>query len=194
VLERHPALTGVGFDAGSASPDAPRMGEVRGWSLLQVAAFPTTLSDLSHELRSLLGAELPAGVGKVVNAGKRRVFKIGPESYWIMTPDPDELARTSRVVVSPEVGSVTSLSHSRACLFIEGSAAPAILAARIPLDFHPEVFGIDTFGLTGFHHVPVLVQRVAGNRYELLVMRTFALWVWQSLAEAAVSFGLSRDP
>jgi len=173
VFERHSALAGV---SGSA-----RIGESRGWALVQAAAFATTHAQFRQEMRAALGAELPTSVGTVVRVSERQLLKTGTEQYWIITRAGDRFAP----VIPAEMGAVTSLSHSRTCMFIEGEDAGAILAKGVPLDFHPESFRIDQFALTGVHHTPILIHRSGAQRYEIYALRTYALTVWEWLEDAA---------
>lgn len=192
MLERQSALAGAlvqGGRDGAGGTRALRLGEVRGWSLTQVAAFAATAAELQRVVRPLVGADLPARVGEATTAGDRRLFKTGAEQFWIVGPDGDALASNLRSALAPAVGAVTPLSHSRTRIVIEGPATRALLAKGIPLDFHADVFRVDHFALTGLHHTPVLVHRSAENRYELYAMRTFALSVWDWLADAALPFG-----
>jgi kynureninase len=43
--------------------------------------------------------------------------------------------------------------------------------------------------LTGLHHTPIMILRSGESRYELYVMRTFALCTWEWLIDAALPFG-----
>ena len=158
-------------------------GEVRGWALVQAAAFPATHAEFREALRSQLGADLPSRIGEVIRANGRRLLKTGAEQYWIITPETDEI----RLDLPAQVGAVTSLSHSRTCMYVEGPQAAAVLAKGVPLDLHPDVFQVDHFALTGIHHTPVLIHRTAPNRYEIYALRTYALTVWEWLTDAAVS-------
>lgn len=182
------ALLQEGRD-GSGNARRLRIGEVRGWGLVQVASFASTLAELERAVHPLVGVELPANVGTAVAAGDRRLFKTGPEQFWIFGPEQDSLAADLLAAVAPTIGAVTPLSHSRTRLFVEGADTRALLATGIPLDFHPDVFRIDQFALTGVHHTPVLVHRTAESRYELYAMRTFAQSVWDWLTDAALPFG-----
>ena len=62
VFERQSILAGVlrsnGRD-GVSGQRRLRVGEARGWNLVQVAAFAATVADLGRALRPLLGADLP---------------------------------------------------------------------------------------------------------------------------------------
>jgi sarcosine oxidase subunit gamma len=87
------------------------------------------------------------------------------------------------------VGAVTSRSHSRTRIVIDGACARDVLRKGIPLDFDPDVFRVDQAVLTGVHHTPVLIHRAAADRYELYAMRSFALSVWEWLTDAALEYG-----
>jgi heterotetrameric sarcosine oxidase gamma subunit len=197
MLERRSALADV---LGKTGPTGTgecrrlRLGEVRGWTLLQVAAFPSSLAELERSVSAALGAAgLPARIGIVVEAGPRRILRTGPEQFWILAPASDALAARLQEVVTPAMGAVTPLSHSRSRIFIEGDAAGEVLAKGIPLDFHPAVFAVGQFALTGLHHTPVLVHRSGESRYEIYAMRTFALAIWEWLADAALPFGFEVE-
>jgi sarcosine oxidase subunit gamma len=117
------------------------------------------------------------------------VFKTGPEQFWIVTRDGENLAPALQSAVAATIGAVTTLSHSRTCVFIDGPGAREVLETGIALDLHPEVFRPNCFALTGLHHTPILLHRSGENRYELYAMRTFALWIWERLCDAALPFG-----
>ena len=176
--------------SGSNGDRALRLGEIRGWNLVQVAAFGSTVAELEPAVAAALGvASLPATVGMAGEAGARRIFRTGPAHFWVTAPAADNLAARLQEVVPAAMGAVTPLSHSRTRIFIEGEPAREVLARSIPLDFHPAAFAIGQFALTGIHHTPVLVHRSSERRYEIYAMRTFALAVWEWLADAALPFG-----
>jgi methylglutamate dehydrogenase subunit D len=192
VLERRSALAHALQHSGRDGADGRRqlrLGEVRGWSLVQAAAFATTAQDLEETLRRLLGLDdIPARVGDTLTSGERRVMRIGPEQFWIIARDGEDLAPALRAGVPPALGAVTPLSHSRTCIFVEGAAARRMLSS-IALDLHPDAFRRDSFALAVLHHTPVLIHRSGEHRYELYVLRTFALSAWEWLTDAALPFG-----
>jgi heterotetrameric sarcosine oxidase gamma subunit len=192
VLEKNSALGAVlksGSRDGAGGQHGLRVGEAKGWKLVQVAAFPGTIVGLEGALRPLLRAELPVRVGQATAIGARRLLKIGPEQFWIITLDDEDIAPDLQCVVTPTLGSVTALSHSRTCLWIDGPRSREVLETGIALDLHPEVFRQNFFGLTGLHHTPITVYRSDESRYELYVLRTFAVWAWEWLIDAALPFG-----
>lgn len=188
MFERETALCGAQLSEVRGTAARVRLGEARQWHLVQVAAFATTLSDLERTLRTELESDLPQRIGETVVAHRRHLLKTGPEQYWIISPESDDLPGALQAAVPPELGAVTLLSHSRTCIVVEGPAARELLATSIALDLHPSAFSVGAFALTGIHHTPVLVYRTAEDRYELFVMRTFALCVWDGLADSALEF------
>jgi sarcosine oxidase subunit gamma len=187
MLERRSALAGVLGRGGHDGADGRRrlrLGEVRGWSLVQVAAHPGTMA----RVEAVLGA-VPTTPNEVLSAGGASLFSVAPHQFWIIAPDAAGLESRLREAIPPADGAVTPLSHSRTRLFIEGAPARDVLMKGVPLDFHPDVFRVGHFAQTGLHHTPLLIHRSAADRYELYALRTFALSLWEWLADAALEFG-----
>ena len=175
---------------GSDGTRALRLGEVRGSSLVQVAAFAATASALERLIAAALGvATVPEKIGTAGEAGARRIFRTGPEQFWVTAPIADNLAARLQEAVPAAMGSVTSLSHSRTRIFVEGGPACEVLARSIPLDFDPSVFAIGQFALTGIHHTPVMVHRAGESRFEIYPIRKFALSIWEWLTDTSLVFG-----
>jgi methylglutamate dehydrogenase subunit D len=192
VFERHSALAGALQSAGRDGADGLRrlrIGETRGWTLVQIAAFASTAAEFGNAMRSVLNVEMPARIGDVVHVDGRRLLKTGAAQYWIITRHDDDILRSLQRAVPAHIGAITPLSHSRTCIFIEGAAARELLAKGVPLDFRPDLFRIDQFALTGLHHSPVLIHRRGADLYELYALRTFGLSVWEWLTDAALPLG-----
>jgi sarcosine oxidase subunit gamma len=175
MLERRSALA-------SAHPfawAALTLGEVRGFTLTQVAVF-----DKAGEaaITAVTGA-LPTENTRAIESSGRTIFRTGPLAFWCVGPENDDLASQlqGKAIVTP-------LSHSRTRISIEGSAARTVLAKGLPIDLHSSVFTPGTFAMTGVHHTPVLLHCVSENRFELYAMRTFALDAWEWLEDAALEF------
>lgn len=188
MVERRSVLASAVQPRSARTAGAPlALGEAPGFALLQATAFPGTVNELARIAQGLLGADLPLTVGAAARGAEHTLFKIGPESFWIVGPAGAwEVAL--RDAVPGEIGSVVSLSHGRTRLFIEGAASREVLCRGIGIDLHPEVFQTDAFALTELVHTPVLLHRCAAHRYELYVLTTYAEWVWDWLADAALPF------
>jgi heterotetrameric sarcosine oxidase gamma subunit len=196
VLEKSSVLIGVRRAAGrdgAGGQRSLRIGETRDWKLVQVAAFPTTATEVEQEVHASIGVDLPARVGNAEAVGSRFLLRTGPEQFWIVTQDSEDIAPALRSAVAPAIGSVTTLSHSRARIWIEGSHSREVLAKGLSIDLDAKVFGPNSFALTGLHHTPVMVIRTGATRFELYVLRTFAVWTWEWLTDAALPYGYDVD-
>jgi methylglutamate dehydrogenase subunit D len=192
VLERASPLAAELCKGGRDGVDGRRdleIGEARGWSLLQLAAFTPGATELHHAVQRVLGIELPVRIGQAVVSGGRALLKIGPGQFWVLTRDGTESERPLRAAVPAAMGSVLNLTHGRTCIWVRGPRSTEVLASAITVDLDPEVFRRDGFALTGLQHTPVLVYRSGEALYELYVLRSFALWSWEWLTDAALPFG-----
>jgi len=194
MLEAKSALTSALAKGGRDGTDGQRrcrLGEARGWLLLQVAGFPAAIAEVERVLPTVLGAPLPKTLSETAAIGAGRVFRTGPEQFWIVGPADNGTGAEQqlRQAVPAAVGAVTSLSHSRTRLVIDGACARDVLRKGIPLDFDTGVFRVDEAALSGLHHTPILIHRAGADRYELYAMRSFALSVWEWLTDAALEYG-----
>jgi sarcosine oxidase subunit gamma len=174
MLERRSALA----TAKPVSSARIAMGEARGFALTQVAA----LNDAALSAIAAVLGELPMHP-QVGDAGGRRIFHTAPGQYWVVGPEGDDIG--PRLAGA---GIVTPLSHSRTRIFIEGPAAQDVLTKVLEIDLHESVLKPGTFAMAGLHHTPILLHRVSATRFEIYAMRTFALNVWECLADAALEF------
>jgi len=190
VFNRQSALgrTLISGKSGLTGERTLTIGEVRGFTLFQLAIFGSLTGELQEAVRPVLGIDLPVRVGVTARAEDRCVLKIGPRQFWIVTQN-NQLPTRLRSALPPTAACVTSLSHSRTRIFIQGSTAREVLSKGIALDLHPAAFGTDAFAITALHHTPVLLHCTGSHRYELYVMRTFAASIWEWLADAAWSVG-----
>lgn len=184
MFERNSALAGVlGRKPTESVGASVVLGEVRGFSLVQVAAFPNTGPALAQAVEETLGT-LPEKAGQSSVIRNRLLFRTGSEQFWVVTEENEDLTEALQRAVRADVGTVTSLSHSRTRIFVEGPGARQVLGTGIAIDLNPLHFPVGAVALTGAHHTPVVLHRVGAERYELYVLRTFAVWIWDWLTDA----------
>jgi sarcosine oxidase subunit gamma len=153
--------------------------EARGFSLVQAAGFTKAFE---KDLAGVVG-KLPPRVGRANSAEGRAIFRIGPHAFWIVGPENDDVDKR----LAP-IALITPLSHSRTRIALEGAAVRQVLAKSLPLDFNPSAFGPGDFAMSGIHHTPVLVHCLGPDSFAVYAMRSFALSVWDWLADAALQF------
>jgi sarcosine oxidase subunit gamma len=155
------------------------LGEVRNFTLTQVAGFS---KDYEAGVAAITGP-LPPANDQAIESNGRTIFRTGPLTFWCVGPDNDDLGTriAGKAIITP-------LSSSRTRISIEGRAAREVLRKGFPIDLHESVFTPGKFAQTGVHHTPVLLHCVAGQRFELYAMRTFAMNIWEWLEDAALEF------
>lgn len=156
-----------------------RIEESPGFSLLQVAGL-----DAGFEARlAAVAGEIPAKIGVVSERDGRTLMRIGPAQVWIIAPEADDLAGKLSGTCA-----VTPLSNSRVRIRLDGAPARDVLSKLMPLDFHPAVFTPGSFAMSGVHHTPVTVHCTSENVFDLYVLRTFALNIWEVITDAALEY------
>ena len=195
MLERRSALAGFLGPAERAGADGSvglEVGEMMGWSLIEIGVVPTKRVDAEVAIKGWLGT-VPERVATPRDTPHGLLIRTGPLSFWLLgdakratAGRPDETARSA---LSAANTSTIDLSSSRARLFIEGPHASEVLLKGIPIDLDAESFPIGSIALTGVHHTPILLHRTAKDRFEIFAMRTFALTVFEWLTDAALEFG-----
>jgi heterotetrameric sarcosine oxidase gamma subunit len=114
------------------------------------------------------------------------VLAIAPHAYWYITahdgngPQYGSLTRDVAVTITP-------LRSSRCRMELSGPRAREVLAKCVAIDFHPKVFTAGQSAMTGIHHMPVMIHCIGDDAFHVYAMRTFALHVWEVLADAAHS-------
>jgi methylglutamate dehydrogenase subunit D len=137
----------------------------------------TQIAGAEKDVKKVLG-RVPSKVGVALVSGKQTIFKVSPTHYWLLN---GEVTATAGCYLTP-------LSSGRTVIAIEGESARDLLSKCVPLDFHRSEFKPGHFAMTGIHHTPVLIHCVGESRFELYVLRTFALNTWEWLCDAALEY------
>ena len=166
-------------------------------SLVQVAAWPDTVEQVTDSVASLAGCAPPQGPSGSSGGPEGAILAIAPGRLLVESRDP-RLALLLAEQISPEsgtqLGAVTDLSHARIAIRISGPKAAWILSKGMAIDFHPAVFPPMKVAQSAIHEVGVVVRRLSPESFDLYVYRGFALSFWEWLTEAAAETGYRVDP
>ena len=91
-------------------------------------------------------------------------------------------------------GALFDVSASRVCFSVAGDAAPDVLGALCPLDFHMRVFPVGACEQSLLGHIGALFFRNGASAWAVLVPRSYARDAWHSLALAAMPHGYDVVP
>ena len=73
-------------------------------------------------------------------------------------------------------------------IHVSGPSVLDLMARAVPLDLRPAAFPDGRVANTGLHHVGVTILARDGG-FDIFVLRSFGLAIWDSLSEIAAQFG-----
>ncbi|HVC02328.1 MAG TPA: sarcosine oxidase subunit gamma family protein [Steroidobacteraceae bacterium] len=188
--QRSPLAThlAAGGRDGAGGGRGLRIGEVRGFQLLQIGVLRGSGAALGAAIEAACGCAPPDSARLVSVCGAHRLYRIAADQFWIASADP-QLPPALERLVTPQLGTLTVLTHARIRLAIEGAAAAALLAKLVTVDLRPKALPVGAFAQTAVHHAGVLLEHGGVQRYELYVLHTYAASTWDWILDAAMPYG-----
>lgn len=162
--------------------------EVRPLSVLQVRAWPDSLSIVEGLIADIAGSAAPA-VGCATANDEVCVAAVAPGCFIIAAGALD-LAATFGTALPPGEAAVTDLSHGRAMLRLQGERAAAVLTKCLALDLDMSVFPPGRAAATAIHNIDVLLHRRADSAFDLLVPRSLAESLAEWILDAGLEYGI----
>jgi sarcosine oxidase subunit gamma len=111
----------------------------------------------------------------------------------VSTGDPTRLVSLLREKLGGSA-SVLDQNDGQVAIGIAGGSVRAALAKGIAVDLHPESFKPGDVAATLLGHIPVHLTRTGTDDFEILVPRSYAASLWDSLGEMAAEFGCEAQP
>ena len=138
---------------------------------------------------------LESGTGDIATAlaghGNFVLRPCGPGQWFAVADAPlDPGARQKIETALDGMADVIDQSAGRVRIVIEGEHVRAALAKGVPVDLHPDVFETGRTATTLCGHVTINLTRTDGDRFEILVMRSYAAALWESLIEMGLEYGI----
>ena len=149
-------------------------------------------SSLNAEVRRIARVALPVAPNTTSKGEGVAALWLGPQSWLLIAaaaPTLGDFAQ-ARNALNAAGGALFDVSASRIAYVVDGAQAPDVLAAGCPLDFHPRAFGAGQCRQSLYGRVPALYYRHAEPpACTMLVARSFARDIWQSLCVASAPHG-----
>jgi len=144
-------------------------------------------SQKSVNAMRIAGRTLPVAMNSW--SGDDPVFcRIAPDTWLIESAlhEATELLAAVRTGCGRRSFVATDVSDAFTTLVIEGSLAAAVLARGCGLDLSIESFGHAAVSRTRVAQLSVVVRRVTSERFECVVDRSVAQWLYVYLEDAAI--------
>ena len=162
--------------------------ETQPGSIVQVAAWPGTEKQVIAAILSVTGLALPDGAGGGLADGEKAAFGFAPGKF-LAIGETENLAAALAEAVTPEIGTVTDLSHGRTAIRIGGPKAGWVLAKFFAIDFSTAAFPLGAGRSTMHHDIFAQIQRTGADQFDVYVFRSFARSFWKALCHASEEVG-----
>jgi len=142
-----------------------RLGETQPGSILQLAAWPGSEKKILAAIRSVTGLALPDGPGGGVTKNGKAAFGFAPGKFLVID-EAEDLAAAFSGAVTPDVGTLTDLSHGRTAIRIKGPKAEWVLAKFFAIDFSTAAFAPGAARSTQHHDIFAQIQRTDADQFD----------------------------
>lgn len=164
------------------------LSEIAPGSIVQLAAWPGEEKKLMAAIGSVTSLKLADGAGAGASSDRYAAFGFAPGKF-LATDTSEGLAATFSGKVTPDIGTVTDLSHGRTAIRIQGLKAEWVLAKLYAVDFSLAAFPVGSGISTTHHDVFTQIQRSGPDTFDLYVFRSFARSFWKMLCHASDEVG-----
>jgi sarcosine oxidase subunit gamma len=134
----------------------------------------------------IAGRSLPAAMNSWL--GDDPVFmRIAPDTWLLESAlhEATDLVPATRTGCGRRSFAVTDVSDAYVTMAVEGTLAAPLLARGCGLDFSPGTFGNAACARTRLAQLPVVLRRITSERFECLVDRSAAQWLYAWMEDAA---------
>lgn len=173
-------------DAGVTLSERPLLGMI---NLRGNPADPA----LAPAVKKATGIDLPGAVNTVTGkAGGVHILGLGPNEWLVVTPadaEADTHAKLAKATAALHTAA-TLVGEARTTIRIAGPHARETLNKGCALDLHPRAFGPGRCAQTILARADMALHQVAEDAYDVIVLRSFAEYVWTWLEDAAGEYGV----
>jgi len=149
--------------------------------------------DLGAAVAGILGLELPVEPKTARRKPGGAILWLGPDEWLAVLTEQTNGTLITRFdeALSDMHHAVVDVSHSRTVIGIRGTHATDVLMKGTNIDLHPRVFGADSCIQAHLARCHMLLHRLdEGAGYDVYVHRSFAVYAWQWLCDAAREYGV----
>ena len=190
------ALATLGIEVQALAPEADAGVELSERQAGTQLAIRGDASDgeFSAAVAKTLGPELPVTPKTAHRRRGTTLLWLGPDEWLaVMAADNDGELRAGLAAALADVHhAIVDVSHSRAVIGLQGPNARDVLMKGTNIDLHPRQFGPDNCIQAHLGRCHMLLHQLDdGPSYDIYVHRSFAIYAWNWLSDAAREYGLS---
>lgn len=194
MAERHSPLHDLP-GSGSGGQPGITVRLLRDFGLCQLSHWPDQRQAFAAALQDTVGLVPDAMPGRATENGSYRLLPIGPDTYWLLAHDGEDMEEALRAQIEDGIGTVGDLGHARVGLRLNGPEVRAVLARGLAVDLHDRVFPASSVAVSAVHGIDLVLYRHhdPADTFDLYVPRSYAGEFWHWLSDAAAEFGYRVD-
>ena len=114
------------------------------------------------------------------------ICRIAPDTWLLLSSlhEAAELLDAVRTACARKPSAITDLSDAHVTIALDGPRAAEVLARGCGIDFAPAAVGLDACARTRLAQLPVVVRRVTQERFECVVDRSAAQYLYDWMQDA----------
>jgi sarcosine oxidase subunit gamma len=151
-------------------------------------------ADFNSGVARALGLELPVTPKTAHRKSGRALLWLGPDEWLAVMAVADDGESGARLAETLDGvhHAVADVSHSRAVIGLQGANAREVLMKGTNIDVHSRHFGPDSCVQAHLGRCHMLLHQLDDvPSYDIYIHRSFAVYAWQWLSDAAAEYGLA---
>lgn len=138
----------------------------------------------------VMGFSLPESM-QSVEAGDASVRWIAPDEWMLIVPGEEafSLEKRLRELITGHF-SIANVSGGQTVLMLTGKDAVNVLKKSTGYDVHDSNFPVGKVVSTTFAKTQAVIRRTGTQKWELVIRRSFADYIWLWLQDASAEYGL----
>ncbi|MBR7887885.1 sarcosine oxidase subunit gamma [Marinomonas sp. A79] len=142
-------------------------------------------------VEAILGVPLPLTPLTSVEKGAYSVRWMSPDEWLILVPGLEAFSIESQFRdAMPGHYSLVNSSGGSTVLMLSGDNAVELLQKSTTIDWHLSVFPVGKVVSTLFAKSTATIRRTDDQRFELIIRRSFADYIWLWIQDASLEYGL----
>ena len=152
---------------------------------------------LDEAVRHVLGFGLPARPNTLSQdvSGERSIQWLSPDEWLLIVPGGEEftLEGKLREALGEAHYAIANVSGGQTLLELSGEKARELLMKSTPYDVHPEAFAVGKGVTTVFAKSSLILRRPDSERWELVLRRSFADYLYRWLLDAGEEYAIGVE-
>ncbi|EKE17303.1 MAG: Sarcosine oxidase, partial [uncultured bacterium] len=118
------------------------------------------------------------------------ILALGPNRWYVLSPYQNGKATEAklRAMESNKTIAITDVSHAWNVIRLNGRHARDVLAKLCSIDLHPSTFKVGSCAQTELRGLYIVLHATNFENFEIFVMRSFLLTIWDWLQDAAAEY------